>query len=211
MHPGFYKSQVYGSWAEGVSVFDALLKEIYIINQICKIIEFPKLFRNDFGEYGEEKPKLLAFLIRPTLKEFNNFILVLDKILSNNINNQFFKKDLNLETETEREDGKIIISQKGTIQLLDEWMRKKYRFQDDTGWKESIDALKKVRRLRQSPAHKLEVDTFDYKYISEQRELAIEVYRSINFLRMLLQRHPKVKDGDFKIPDWLEEGKIYAY
>ena len=211
MHPAFLNSQVYGNWPEGVSVFSALTKEMYIINKICKHIEYPNLFKIDFGEYGESKPKMLTFLIRPTLKEFNDFILLFDKILSENINPKFFEKDISLEKENVRKDGKVIVTKKGSIQLLDEWMRKKYRFQDDTGWSIAIKTLKKVRNLRQKPAHIIEADKFDNKYINEQREIILEVYDSINFIRMIMQRHPKLLDVNLDIPDWLEEGKIYKY
>jgi len=210
MHPAFYNSQVFGLWPEGVSVFDALLEEIYLINRLCDIIEIPKLFKNDFGENGEQKPKILTFLIRPTLKEFNDFVLVLDKVLSDNINIEFFKADLSLEREEVRKNGKIVVHNKGTIQLLDEWMRIKFNFKNDATWKYTIHTLKKVRKLRQKPAHAIEEDSFNNEYFKKQREIASEVYHSINYLRMVFQEHPKAFNK-IDIPDWLEKGKIYSY
>jgi hypothetical protein len=46
----------------------------------------PNLFRQDFGQYGENEPRRFTFLVRPTLEEFNEFVLLLDKMLSDNLN-----------------------------------------------------------------------------------------------------------------------------
>lgn len=135
----------------------------------------------------------------------------MDKVLTENLNYSFFKSDLSLENERERSDGKIIVTKKGSILLMDEWIRSKFKFQDDTGWMEVIKIFKKVRKLRQKPAHKLEEDEFNQDYFKNQRELTIEVYNALNFIRMLFQKHPKLKKGDISIPDWLENGKIYTY
>ena len=42
-----------------------------------------------------------------------------------NINRKFFKNDVAFESDEERSDGKIIVRQKGTIQLLNDWLRNK--------------------------------------------------------------------------------------
>ena len=51
----------------------------------------PALFRNDFGRYAEERPIDFAFMVRPTLRELNAFVLTLDKLLSDNIDPKFFE------------------------------------------------------------------------------------------------------------------------
>lgn len=211
IHPGFYNSQVLGSWAPGVSIFQAIIKEIYIINSICLNIGFPLLFRNDFGKYGENSPKHFTYLIRPTLKEYSEFILVFDKILSENLNKEFFKEDLNLEKEILRDDGNIVVQPKATITLLDEWVRKFYHFEDDSGWNSVIKAFRRIRTLRQKPAHIIEEDKFNQEYIVQQKQISIDVYNGLNFLRKLFQRHPDCQVSEIDIPDWLEQGKIYAY
>ena len=35
-----------------------------------------------------------------------------------------------MKLETERSDGKIVVQQKGTLQLLDEWLRKHFHCND---------------------------------------------------------------------------------
>ena len=74
---------------------------------MSEIIGKPNLFKHS---YYNERPKEFGFLLRPTDSEFNDFILLLDKMMSDNINKRFFENDVDLETEEERDDGKIIIA-----------------------------------------------------------------------------------------------------
>ncbi len=61
-------------------------------------------------------------LLRSTLEEFNNFVLTLDKLLSDNIDREFFAGDVPYESEIERRDGKIIVQQKNPLRILNEWI-----------------------------------------------------------------------------------------
>ncbi len=71
-----------------MSIFDAFIEELHHINEMCKLMSHPALFKDDFKD--NNKPRELCFLIRPTLKQFNEFILLLDKMISENINRAFF-------------------------------------------------------------------------------------------------------------------------
>ncbi|MEP6850618.1 MAG: AAA family ATPase [Acidobacteriota bacterium] len=164
LHPDYYRNSIIGDWGEKVPIFSAFVNELYIINQMSVAMERPPLFRNDFGKYGEERPQEFGFLVRPTLKEFNDFVHLLDKIVSDNINKKFFQNEIPYETETERSDGKIVVQPKGTLQLFDEWLRKYFRCSDWAAWEESIKAIRKVRKLRQEPAHAINENIFDQKY-----------------------------------------------
>ena len=57
--------------------FRLCVTELYYINRMAEAMERPPLFRSDYGEYGENKPQKLSFLVRPTLEEFNQFVLLL--------------------------------------------------------------------------------------------------------------------------------------
>jgi len=209
LHPDYYRNAIIGDWGERVPICQALLKELYIINQMCEAMGRPVLFRDAYGEYGEKRPKKFHFLIRPTLSEFNDFMLLFDKMLSDNINKDFFMDDVEYEREETRSDGKIIVHQKGTLQLLDEWLRKQMRLQDWSDWDKAIKTLKKVRKLRQQPAHSIKEDVFDQKYFKEQREIILNAYQAIRLIRLLFANHPKVRAAQIEIPDWLYEGKIW--
>lgn len=64
-----------------------------------------------------------GFLVRPTHSEFNDFVLMLDKVMSDNINKEFFRDDVASESEEERADGKVVVRAKGTVQMLDDCKR----------------------------------------------------------------------------------------
>jgi len=210
LHPDYYRNAIIGNWGEKVPICSALLKELYIINQMAKAMGRPPLFKDDYGEYGENRPKRFGFLIRPTLEEFNNFILLFDKMLSDNISRDFFQKELSYEKEIERKDGKIQVQQKGTLQILDDWIRIFFRTHDWQPWGESIAILRKIRKMRQKPAHLVNEDQFDQKYFKEQREIIIDAYSAVRTLRLMFANHPRVKSAEIEIPGWLQEGKIWT-
>jgi len=209
LHPDYYRNAIIGDWGERAPICQALLKELFIINRMSEAMGRPCLFKNDYGKYGEDRPKKFHFLIRPTLEEFNGFVLLFDKMLTDNINKDFFMNEICYENEQEREDGKIIVTQRGTLQLLDEWIHNYFRPADWSVWNEAIESLKKVRKLRQEPAHAIKEDIFDQKYFKDQRELILNAYNGIRTIRLIFANHPKVKRANIDIPDWLQEGKIW--
>ena len=107
-----------------MSIFEAFVQELKLINEMSQIIGKPELFNNC---YSSERPKEFGFLLRPTESEFNSFMLLLDKMMSDNINIKFFENDVELESEEEREDGKIIVRRKGTVQILTAWVNKYFQ------------------------------------------------------------------------------------
>jgi hypothetical protein len=67
---------------------------------------------------------------------------------SDNINRDFFQNDIALETEQQRADGKVIVQPKGTLTLLNEWVRYYFRTNDWEPWDVAFKSLREVRRLR---------------------------------------------------------------
>ena len=211
LHPGYYRNAIVGDWDDHVPICSALIKELYIINRMADAMGRPPLFIKDFGEYGAQKPHRFSFLIRPTLEEFNNFVLLLDKMISDNINKSFFQKEVSYEREIKRKDGKVEVQKKGTLQILDEWVRKYFDTDDNWAlWKKGMDSLKKVRKKRQRPAHSIDENLFDQCYFKEQRELIIGAYSAIKILRLLLENHPRVEAANIEIPAYLRDGKIWT-
>jgi len=208
LHPDYYRSCILGEFHERISIFDAFIEELGIIKEMCKLIGKPNLFREDFRK--RQKPRNFSFLIRPTLAEYNEFILLLDKLMSDNINKDFFRGQIKLETEQTRSDGKIQVSQKGTITLLSEWLNKYYRPRDQSPIVEMLNTFRKIRKQRQHPAHSVEENIFDNRYIHEQRQMILEAYGSIRTLRLILANHPKVKTANLEIHPDVYEGKIWT-
>lgn len=166
----------------------------------------PPLFRNSFSE---DRPKEFGFLLRPTVAEFNDFILLLDKMMSDNINKDFFGNDVEIETDEVRADGKIIVKPKGTVQILEAWFAKLFRAADEGPMKAMIESFKKVRKLRQAPAHKVNADAFDQEIFRMQRDIVIEAYDAVRTIRQAFASHPAVKMSPPEIDEQLFNGEIW--
>jgi len=210
LHPDYYRHTIIGEWGGGISIFTALLKELNLINKMADAIGRPPLFREDFGGEDAKRPPKFAFLVRPTLEEFNAFVLLLDKLLSDNINKKFFQGEVDEETEKERNDGKIEVRPKGTLQILNDWLRKYYHAADWSPWDTAYAQLRKVRKMRQQPAHAMDENIFDQRYFKEQRQLIIETYEALRTLRYMLSDHPAVEAAAIKLPHGLEKGPIWT-
>lgn len=206
LHPDYFETTINGSWGTRLSIFDAFVMELEVVNAMTKLMGKPELFRNTFSE---SRPAKFGFLLRPTATEFNDFVLLLDKMMSENLNKDFFKGDLDLETETQRTDGKIVVQPKGTVTLLAEWFAKKFRAADDAPMRAMVAAFKEVRKLRQQPAHALKMDAFDQTYFRTQRELVIRSYDAVRTIRQALANHPRVRENPPKISEQLFNGEIW--
>ena len=206
LHPDYFASSIQGSWGTRMSIFEAFVQELEVINMMCEIAGKPILFRHS---YVNDRPSEFGFLLRPTESEFNNFMLLLDKMMSDNINKKFFDGDIELETEKERKDGKIIVSQKGTIQLLEEWINHFFRPSDEKPVNDIFATFRKVRRLRQKPAHKIDENSFDQEIIKKQREIILSAYSALRMLRLIFANHPLVQTNPPEIGEQLLKGEIW--
>ncbi|MFH0943206.1 MAG: AAA family ATPase [Candidatus Beckwithbacteria bacterium] len=206
LHPDYHAASM-GNWDINESIFNAFIEELHHINAMAVLMGKPKLFKEEFSR--ETKPRGFSFLIRPTLKEFNDFTSLLDKLMSENLNNDFFKSDLSLEIEEKMKNGRVKVIQKGTITLLEEWL-KRVRFLDPEPKNKMFETFRKVRKLRQPHAHAIHDDVFDQKYFKQQRKLMIDAYGAIRTLRLIFANHPRIKGYD-KVPDWLYKGEISIY
>jgi hypothetical protein len=205
MHPDAYRALVIGDWNLKVSLGDALVEEIRIINRMCELIGWPPLFKQVF-----QRPKELAFLLRPTRRELNDFILLLDKMLSDNINAKFFPSRIPRTTDTTRTDGKVVVQQRGTIALLEEWLNTAVRVPDPGPKNELLSKLREIRKLRQKPAHAIDDDTYDPALFKEQRRLFLNAYDVVRTMRLLLSNHPKAKPALSEMNEQVRVGEIWS-
>lgn len=206
MHPDYYRNNIVGDWGERLPICEAFVMELSVINEMANKIKSENLFKKD---YSGARPKEFAFLIRPTLSAFNSFVLLLDQMMSDNINKNFFAGEIAEVYDHVRDDGKIEVRKKGTIAILEEWIDRYFRVQDDGPIKEMKSAFRKIRKLRQKPAHSVQEDAFDQKYIKDQRKLILDAYGAVRTLRQILANHPKVKANPPDINEQLWKGEIW--
>ncbi len=208
LHPDYHRNTM-GHWGTKLSIFDAFTRELEVINQMCSKMNMPDLFKENFCE--EQRPREFGFLLRPTLHEFNSFNHLLDKMMSDNLNKNFFRGEIDLETEQERRDGKIIVSQKGTIQLLEEWTNKNWKPADPKPLLTLFSTFKEIRKLRQNPAHSVKENEFDQSYFKEQRNLIKKAYVAVRTIRLMLANHPMVRYDPPEINEFLFKGEIWDF
>jgi hypothetical protein len=206
LHPDYEGSCLQGSWGTKVPIFSAFCRELSIINEMCTLMGYPPIIRKTFRE---KTPKEFSFLLRPTSKEFNNFVHLLDKMMSDNLSIDFFKCDITTEQDSTRDDGKVVVSKLGSIALLEKWIKSKFRATDSAPIDEMIATFKKVRKLRQKPAHTVDTDSFDQKHFKEQRLLMIEAYNAVRTLRLIFANHPNVRAKPPHIEKNLVDGMIW--
>jgi hypothetical protein len=208
MNSDYTRATIYGDWAEYYSAYQAFLTEQAEINKLSQLIGKPNLFRET---YEQNRPEGFHPMLRPTRKNFDEFIHLLDKLLSDNINQGFFKGDIPLERQVPRDDGTIEVQRLGTLQLLEEWLRKKYRTADgEDVSREVLEPLREVRKLRQKPAHALRENEYDRSYPKQQDDLLGKACRALTMLRVIFWSHPRARER-YSPPDWLDGDKIVFY
>jgi hypothetical protein len=207
LHPDFHRTQIIGDWPERMSIYDAFLEEKKHINNMCKLIGKTPLFRTEFPDY--DRPHGFGILLRPTLKEYRDFCLLLDQLLSDDMDKKFFEPDIPAERQLTDELGNRVTQAIGTITLLETWIMKFFRPADDGPLKEMFSDFRTVRNERMKPAHKVENNVFDQEYVKLQRKLMNKGYGAVHTLRMVLENHPKARS--YEVPDHIRQAKVWTY
>lgn len=183
-----FNNVILGQWITSKSMFSALIDEINAIHKLTTSIFGTPLFRKELD--GQNSPKNFTFFFSPTSKNYYEFINLLDKFLSENINKSFFEGTLELEVLKLIEGDIYERVRKGTLQLLEEWIVLSFRFPEDSHPSKMLKPLKKVRKERQTPAHKVVDNKYDKSYFAKQKSIMEDCYFSITSLRRNLQTHP---------------------
>ncbi len=198
----YYQNTIEGNWTFSHSIFSAFLGELKCLNEISKEIFDVPLFNETFEE--NKRPKEFTFFFIPTIKNYHDFVLLLDKMISDNINKAFFIGKLELYELKEEKDG-LIKENKGTIRLLEEWLSTIFTIKGKGSISEILKSFKQVRKERQAPAHKVNENVYDKSLIEKQKKTMSDVYNSMRQLRHIFHQHPKARN--YKIPEWLEKRK----
>jgi len=200
----YVENSYFGEWSRGISFFSAFIQEQKIINDLCRLINRKIIFKNTFED--GKAPREFSFFLSPTLHNYESFISLLDKMISENINKDFFKGFIDLVSVDKISNNMVERKQKGTLNLLEEWLSKYFRFDNNDGLKMVMEPLKLIRKERQKPAHKISENYYDEKLFQKQKQLMKDVYLSVSNLRYIFSKHPNTID--YKMPDWLSHCEI---
>ncbi len=204
----YRRASLFGHRPQFVSAHQAFIQEQIEINKLAELIGKPPLFRETFAE--DKRPIDFATMLRPTRRQYREFAQVLDKMLSDNLNRDFFRNDIPLEDRIEAKDGTIERRQLGTITLLERWLSARYRKAGgEDSSRELVKPWREIREIRQEPAHSLKGDEFDLDYPAKQDALLERALNSLTKLRLALSSHEAAKD--YEAPDWLDSDRIVFY
>jgi hypothetical protein len=203
----YHQNTIQGNWTFSYSIFSGFIGEQKCINDLTELIFTKPLFRKSFE--NENRPKEFTFFFTPTLKNYNDFILLLDKMISENINKDFFEGKVEFFEFKELENGLVERQSKGTLQLFEEWLTSVFNVKGDGTVSELFKPLRKIRKERQNPAHRINENQYDKQLIEKQKIIMDEVYSVFRNLRNIFHQHPKARN--FEIPNWLENGKIKTF
>lgn len=203
----YRQSAIEGTFWKNRSIRYAIVTEIELINSPSTAVWDAPIFRTT---PKEDIPIGLTFFLRPTSENYHRFVMAMDKLLSENINAKFFEGKLPLEIEKARKDGKVIITRKSTIALLEEWLLAQIEWEDNKKASELIiGPFRRVRKERQKPAHEFTIDRFSVDYRQKRERLLWEVFNSLSNIRRALTSHPNAQS--INVPSWLDEDEIDVF
>jgi hypothetical protein len=115
----YYINTIEGNWTNSYSVFSGFIGEQKALNDLSKELFEVPMFDKTFEK--ENRPKEFTFFFNPTLKNYHDLVSLLDKMVSENINKDFFKKqNVDIYEIREIENGLVERKEKGTLRLLEE-------------------------------------------------------------------------------------------
>ena len=210
LYPDYFGTTILGNPPEGASIFAAVVTEIKLINELSRAMGRPDLFHEHYEPDGEDRVREFTCLVRPMAGEFNNFVHILDKLLSESLNREFFRTDVPSATGAGRADGNASAHQKGTLEMLVDWGARMFLPSQLDRWLQACRAIRKIRSLRQRPEHVADADVFDQSYIKKQRDLVISAYKSLHVLREMMSQHPSAVGIHLAVPKWMRSGRVWA-
>ncbi len=203
----YHQNSIEGKWTKSYSVFSAFTLEHNALNELSKLIFGTALFNKIF--LGGNRPREFTFLFSPTTKNYNEFILLLDKMLSDNINSEFFENRIDLYEYVTSKSGEQERRRKGTLSLFEEWLSSFYHLPQGDSLADLFKPFRRVRKDRQNPAHKIQENTYDKNLWTLQKQHIQECYSAISTIRMIFQKHPKGKS--YQMPEGYDESLVKMF
>jgi hypothetical protein len=199
IHRDYAIPTLLGEWDFNQSAYVAFIEEVKTINAMSHASFGKSIFKKEFEV--EDLP-LFSYILIPSEKEYNDFAKTLNNIFIDNIDPKFFEKQ-----GIELMKGEI---KKGTIQLLEEWLKRDFKVTDFDPIRNMLSIMRKdVRETRSRSSHEEIKNITNNNYFDKQRILINRAYEAVRMLRLILANHPKA--SSVEVSSWLLEGKISAY
>jgi hypothetical protein len=203
----YFQSSVIGEWWENRSIRHAIQEEIRLVNEMATAAFKRRLFRLDLTD---DLPFDLSAFLVPSSESFASFVHSWDKVLSENIEKDFFRGKVELVAEEQQPDGRTSVRQKGTLQLLREWLNSKITGPDkDEIVATIVGPLQEIRKLRQRPAHTFKPNEFSQDFFAKRRELLTKILNGLSMLRIMFAKLPSAKN--IHVPEWLNSDEIHVF
>ncbi len=181
-HPLWWNSQM-GRWPDGVGPFTRIFMELENLNELAILAFGEAMFRST------DRPAEMGWLLRPSQREWDDFVLQLDKLLSDNLRSEFFKA---VDIESVDERGQRM----GTLKRFERFLQSSGVAEDQA--KKIVSPMALVRNARQGPAHRIRDNLTDRTFVHQQIELLREIYSALGATRHWLATHPKCTDWEEK-------------
>ncbi len=190
-HPMWWR-QMMGEWPDGRGPFEALLYELTVWNELHERAFGTPLVRST------ERPREFGWVLRPSQREYDDFVQLLDKLLSENLRHEAFDA-----AGVPRKSSKGM--DHATLTRLNLLLEKTGIPKDSRS--EILKPLRHVRSARSKPAHAIRRNITNASFVHRQAELMSEVTGSLRDLRLFWQRHPA--NQDWCASDHLADLKAY--
>jgi hypothetical protein len=177
-HPVWWSAQM-GEWPDGIGPFEKLFSELKNINELWQRTWNELLFLHS------RRPTDFGWILRPSQREWDDFILQLDKLLSDNMRHDALTA---ASAPRENPSGEYL----GSLNRLAAFMEDKRVSKDAIG--NILKPLRDVRSARQKPAHALRANIADKTFVHRQVYVLEDVNCSLAELRRWLSTHPNNSD-----------------
>ena len=207
LHPDFVKPHILGEFPDRISPYEAMLREMEMVNDLCDAIEYPHLYRHTYTDTN--RPTDFGYVIRPTKRELSNFVEQLNKMLIDNMDREFFKGRVDVHEQRTDTFGNEYMAPRGTIAMLKDWLHKVVRHDPDGLVPSAVKHMRNIRSDRSSVAHDVKENEHDPAVWTTQRELIVASYVTVRTIRQLLQSHPR--SAIVEVPNVLDEVKVWDF
>lgn len=188
-HPAWWMTQM-GHWPDGIGPFDHLFLELENLNALWTGALGESLFKHT------DRPQDFGWLLRPSQREWDEFIVHLDKLLSDNIRHDGL--DAADAPRKDKHDQNL-----GTLSRLAAFLEEKGI--SAAVVKDLMRPLREIRQARQKPAHALRTNITDKTFVHRQVAMLEDLNDALRELARWLSTHPKNREWK---PDF-EPGTYY--